>query len=542
MVDMATNDVKELDIVEIKAGDVVAADLRLLDAEGLEVDEFELTGEIMPVFKLVDPEDDVIVYHGSRVLQGRGRGIVVAAGEKTEYGNIVKQSLQDEPDEAFLPCKRRHFVLPLFLLTALVVRVQQGADPIPMLLTYGGSALLVLLLQNMKWCKFVFMRRQRAKMNGKNILLRDCGALEEMRDINLICFDKTGVLTSRDIKVKRIFLGGDMEEGGTIPDEGTRHLVITGCALCNDAPTPDRTLNINPLDSALMSYAEEQGVEATDALRRHQRIYVKPFHSEERFMSCGFKRQSSGGAFYFAKGDPEVLLKMCTRYVTPRGEIKPLNFSFLAEVQYVIEKMTCDGSIVIALAYAEGSSPPSTYMFLCLIQMENPLKPQTKEILCALEEKRIRSVMLTGDRMETSLRIAENSGIKNAARLCLTGKDIAKMGLNEIMRQCAYISVFARMRPSQKGIIVNALRQRGHRVAMVGDGANDVMAIRAADIGITFFEKSSPIARRNARILISDLADILCVVETARAVKRQIKLLAVLATFMLLILLSSGHF
>jgi Ca2+-transporting ATPase len=420
--------------------------------------------------------------------------------------------------------------------------VQQGADPIPMLLTYGGSAVLLLLLQNIKWCKFAFMRRQRAKMHGKNILLRDCGALEKMKEIDLVCFDKTGVLTSRDIKVKRIFLGEEMEEGGTIPDEGTRYLVIIGCALCNDAPTPDRTVNITPLDRALMSYAEEQGMETADAWRRHPRIYVKPFHSEERFMSCGYKSPSSSGTFYFAKGDPEVLLKMCTRYVTPYGKIKSLNFSFLAEVQCVIEKMTYDGGIVIALAYAEGSSPPSTFMFLCLIQMENPLKPQTKEILCALEGKRIRSIMLTGDRMETSLRVAQESGIKNAARLCLTGKDIAKMDLNEIMRQCVYISVFARMRPSQKGIIVNVLRQRGHRVAMVGDGANDVMAIRAADIGITFFEQSSPIARRNARILIRDLADILCIVETARAVKRQIRLLAVLATLMLLILLSSGHF
>jgi P-type E1-E2 ATPase len=217
---MVKNGVQEVDIIEIKAGDLVAADIRLLDAEGLEVDEFELTGEIMPVFKRVDPKDDVIVYHGSRVLQGRGRGIVVAAGEKTEYGNIIRQSLRDEPDEAFSPFKRQHLVLPLFLLAAFVVRVQQGADPIPMLLTYGGSVVLLLLLQNIKWCKFALMRRQRAKMHGKNILLRDCGALEKMRDIDLVCFDKTGVLTSRDIKVKRIFLGEDMEEGGAIPDGG----------------------------------------------------------------------------------------------------------------------------------------------------------------------------------------------------------------------------------------------------------------------------------------------------------------------------------
>jgi Ca2+-transporting ATPase len=181
-------------------------------------------------------------------------------------------------------------------------------------------------------------------------------------------------------------------------------------------------------------------------------------------------------------------------------------------------------------------------MFLCLFQLDSPLKPQTKEVLCAFEAKRIRNIMLTGDRMETSLKVAEKSGIKNAARLYLTGKDLSKMEFTELVRQCGYISVFTRMLPSQKGMIVNALRQRGHRVAMVGDGANDVIAIRAADMGITFLEQSSPLARRNARILVRDLPDILQVIETANSLQWPIKFLVTLITSILIALMVYGNF
>jgi len=260
-------------------------------------------------------------------------------------------------------------------------------------------------------------------------------------------------------------------------------------------------------------------------------------------MACGYDHLRSGSRVYYAKGDPDILLRKCTHYATPQGTRNPLDFAFVSVLQIKMQAMSSGGSVVLALAYSEHSleQPPAGYTFLCLFRLDNPLKPTARTVVRSLRDFGIRNVILTGDRTETALKIAAETGVEETSSMFLTGKDIEKMSLAEVARQGAYLSVFTRLSPSQKGIIARMYQQRGHRVAVVGDGMNDVIALKAADVGISFFEQSSPLAKRSAQVLINDLPDILRVVETARRTPWQIGLVAACLTLLSLVLLLSGY-
>jgi Ca2+-transporting ATPase len=496
IVNIAADDLRVGDLVLIQTGDIVPADFKLLEASDLEVDEFGLTGEIMPVPKWVEQEADVRVFQGSNVLRGHGKGVVTAAGDDTEYGKILKQSTRYTKDEK-----------------------------IPLL-------------------KSLVLRRLQKKLLTRNIFLRHEGVLDEIRKVDVFLFDKTGVLTTRDIKVREIYLGGGNSSIDCVRNRETWDTIMIGCTLCHDFAYHQTMAFANPVDRALISFSQENGVNINESLHEYQRIYQKPFNSEERYMACGYDHVYSGKRIYFAKGDPEVLLKKCNSYVTPLGDRRSKDFSFLSALRVKMKEMGYGGSAVIALAYSENSfvGPPSSYTFLCLLRLENPLKPDAKAVLRELGEKGIRNVIFTGDRTETALRMAVETGVENAAKFYLTGRDIEKMPLSEVAKQSEYVSVFTRLSPSEKGIITRIFQRRGHRVAVIGDGTNDVIALKSADVGISFVERSSPMAKRAAKVLINDLTDILRVVKAARHAHWQVGFIAACITLLFLMLLFGGYF
>lgn len=528
------------DLVVLQAGDLVPADLKLVEARGLEIDEFEITGEIMPVIKKAD-DQDVMIYMGSRVVSGTGKGIVVSTGEQTEYGRVLTQGWEQNKPYEFQIFKKKYLGLVGFVLPAFVVHLAHSNNDIVVIAFYLLLSLILILLQNDDFFKYLLISNELKYFQRFNIQIRDLGILEGMNEIDLICFDKTGVLTSRQMEVKKLYFADkilDTENVFYNLEENTAHLVKIACALCNDVVYFEKMALANPIDKALITFAQKNGINVNEMLLRSKRIYDRPFDSENRYMAVGFVIDDQ--KYFFAKGDPGVILRMCNGYLTSTGAKKDVDYEFLLFHNSNINAISRKGDTVIALAYASEITDriPMQYTFLCLLQLENSLQLGVRETIKRISEKGIRSILLTGDLAETAMRIGADSGITKNSKVYLTGRSIDRMALSEVARQSTYCSIFARLLPSHKGILIRLLQQKGHCVAMVGDGPNDGIALKVADIGISFVENSSPIARRLSKILIDDLADLLRLIKGAGRIKRRAKQLKLfrLLIFVLLLL------
>jgi Ca2+-transporting ATPase len=540
IVNVAEDDLCKGDVLLLQAGDLVPADLRLLEARGLEVDEFDLTGEIMPVDKKVGGED-VFVYRGSRVTRGNGKGVVIATGEETEYGEILKQRW-GQVKYKFPPLiKRRYFMLLVFLLPPFVISLIRSSNLALVCIMNLVMAVFIVLIQNNELFEYVLTSSEVKKIKSQNIQIHDESSLDNINHIDTVCFDKTGVLTTREIEVERIhFADKTSDMDPFLSDIHVLNLTGTACALCNDVIFLEKINQADPIDRALISFALKNGIDISEITSKYKRIYEKPFDSEDRYMACGF--ELDGKKTYFAKGDPDVILRMCKNYITVSGTKKKVDLDLSSSIDAKTYSINQKGDVAIAMAYSSGTleTPPPHYSFLCLLQLTNPVKSGVPEVIRNLREKGIRTLVLTGDRPETAMKIAGEIGIDNKSNFCLTGKNMAKMEFSEIARQSDDISVFARLSPSQKGILIMLLQQRNNSVAMVGDGANDTVALKVADVGISFVENSSPLAKRVSKILINDPADLLTLIQSARRIKWRVKYLmlfrVIISISMLLVL------
>lgn len=522
--DVAVEELRTGDVVLLQTDDVVPADLKLLETWNLEIDEFDLTGEIRAVEKRAAPGSEVLALRGSHVLRGHGKGVVVAVGEETEYGRILAQSSRAEEPKSPVRSQNRPLSLILLLLPPFLLSLGIHQDHLPVYVTYGFSALLLFFIADRGLSQYLLLDRCRRRLAAGGIYAAGNRALAEMGKVDLVCFDKTGVLTSRDIQVGGlIHVGSALLPAEKLMGSVVWDMIVTASALCHDLAYYETARRANAVDRALISFAETHGADLRDLLHRFRQIYQKPFSSEERYSACGFLDACRSEKIYFAKGDPEIILSLCQRYVTPAGEKRPFDFAFLSAVRASIARMSSDGSAVIALALGSGPFVRElrNNTFLCLLKMQSSAKPGVRDMVSKLGEWGIRSVILTGDRSEAAKGIAEDLGIGGPARSCLTGKQIEKMSLDEVGRQSDFVSVFAKLLPSQKAVLVRLLQQRGRRVAMIGDGANDALALKAADVGISFSEESSPLAKRAARILLREVTDLIPLLKAVRNVRRQ---------------------
>jgi Ca2+-transporting ATPase len=540
---IAEEDLTKGDILLLQAGDLVSADLKLLEAHSLEVDEFELTGEIRPADKKANGED-VLVYRGSKVIRGNGKGVVVATGEATEYGEIIKQRWGQVKLEFPSLINGKYSVLLVFFLPPFIVSLTQSINLALVCVTYFSLMVLVVLLQNSELFRYILTMREVKKIESQGIHIQDVTSLDRIKSVNIFCFDKTGVLTTRDLEVERIHFADAILDTDSFASAGHIYdLAKIACALCNGVIFFEKASLADSIDRALIAFAMKNGINVKELLLKSKRIYEKPFDSENRYMACGFELED--GKTYFAKGDPEIILRMCQNYTTVSGIEKELDFEFLSSMNAETYAINQKGDIAIALAYNSNTfeNPPLHWTFLCLLQLENPVKTGISDVVKTLQEGGIRTLILTGDRPETALKISREVGIEKQSGYCLSGKSMARMDLSEVARQSDYVSVFARLLPSQKGVLIMLLQQRNNVVAMVGDGPNDTVALKVADVGISFVENSSPFAQRVSKILINDLADLLAIIRIAGMTKLQVRylllfrILALISVFFVLYVL-----
>jgi Ca2+-transporting ATPase len=515
------------DLVIIQTGDVIPADLKLVEARALEIDEFDITGELLPVEKKVNAEK-VILYQGARVTRGAGKGVVLAVGDQTEYGRIIQQKIEQPRLFVVQIIDKKFFGLVLLFLPAFALLWLQSANFLFWLLIFVVLSISLNFLQNDDLIKYLLVSFANGKLIRNHIQINDLKALERMGDVDTFCFDKTGVITTRQMNIRNLhFVDRALDATGGMPDleKSTANLINLACALSTDVLYTEKIDLANPIDKAFISYAQKNGVNLQEVLTKYRRIYDQPFDSENRFMACGFETDGSE-RYFFKKGDPDVIINLCNHYLTSSGEIKKSDLHLRWAVKTGVDAIIQNGDTVIALAYKSGintNSSPEDYTFLCLLQLQNSLQPGAKTIIQKLSNMGIRSLLLTGDKAETAERIGAESGITTHVRPALTGRNIETMEFSEIARQASYCSVFARLTPSQKGIIVRQVQQSGHCVAMVGDGPNDGIALKVADVGISFILNSSSIARKFSSVLINNLGDLSLLMGVAVKIKKQEK-------------------
>lgn len=527
------------DIVVLQTADIVPADLNLIEAHGLEVDEFDITGELLPVLKRV--EEDENLYMGSRIIKGTGKGVVLATGEQTEFGKVLNQSWEQNHPYQIRFFEKKYLSLVLLLLPPFMIQVATSNHIAGVIVFYLLLAVILVLLQNYELFRYILVSYEGKNLERSKIQIRDIKTLERISRMDILCFDKTGVLTTREMDVKHIHLAGttlNIDEVSTI-DKSLLRWMKMACALCNDVLFFEKLELANPIDKALITFALKKEMDVRELFLRSKRIYDQPFDSENRYMVCGF--DLAGRDQYFAKGDPGVILRMCSQYMTVTGDKKKMDGEFWRMNLLNMQAVNQSSDTVIALAYTTDTSDnvPNNFTFLCLLQLENPLQPGVRETIKEITKKGIKSYLFTGDRAETAGKIAEKCGITQDAMMVLTGGTIARMALREVARQSSFCSVFARLIPSQKGILIRLLQEKGHCVGMVGDGVNDGIALRVADVGISFQKNSSPIARRFSKILIHNLTDLLRLIESAERIKWRVERLKALRTFVIAFLLLS---
>ncbi len=550
------------DVVRLLAGDRVPADVRLLQARSIAVDESIVTGESEPVEK----DDETIaaptpvadrrnmLWSGSIVVRGRGMGVVVATGPRARLGRIGRLVLDTEVLET--PLTRRFRRLGRLLVVAVsIVAVATfligwlGGRP-PRESFMAAVALAVgAIPEGLPAGLTIILAIGTGRMARRRAIVRRLPAVEALGSTTTICTDKTGTLTMNRMRVVEIAMAGhrlealveapDASDAGDAADVSTSgglRRLLEIAVLCNDARLRDggedgTPYEGDPTEGALLVAAREGGVDPDAVRRTHPRIDEIEFESRRRYMAT---RHRGGGRGHRTgvKGSVEAVLPRCDREVSEEGEIAPIDRE---RVEREAERLARRGLRVLAIAEDDSDERASGtplephhledgLLLLGLVAMADPPREEAAAAVARCRSAGIRVVMVTGDHAATAARIAKAVGIGDVSAdtgpTTLGGAEIDALdddALRERLRRC---DVLARIDPEQKLRVVEVLQAGGEVVAMTGDGVNDAPALRRADIGVAMGRGGSEIAREASDIVLADdrFATIAHAVEEGRGI------------------------
>ena len=512
------------DVVVLEAGNVVPADLRLIETAGLRVDEATLTGESHPVDKSTAPLPDGdlplgerhnVAYKGTVVTSGRGLGAVVATGMATELGRIASLLRVDQPVRT--PLQRRLAQLGQRLSVVVValcafifgVGLLAGEQPGRMLLT-AVSVAVAALPEALPAVVAISLALGARRMARRHALIRRLPAVEALGSVTHICADKTGTLTLNDMRVEALYVDGRLITGELPAAEHAEpwSSLFTALAVSNDARwAPPRSPEGDPTEVALLVAATRAGRDKGALEARLPRIGELPFSPERGRMTTLHRRD--GEVVAFTKGAPEGVLAGCVNRLT-EGRPVPLE---RAAILAATDQMARRGYRVLAVSCRRFARPPADLSaaaveadqsFLGLVGLRDPPRPEAKAAVAVCQAAGIRVIMITGDHPATARAIAETLGIIDAADVVMTGPELARLPMDDLQRRVRDVRVYARVAPEQKIKIVKALQDRGEAVAMTGDGVNDAPALQCADIGVAMGARGADVAREAADMVLLD--------------------------------------
>ncbi|MDP3183233.1 MAG: HAD-IC family P-type ATPase [Desulfobaccales bacterium] len=559
------------DIIILEAGDQIPADARLIEADDFRVDNSALTGESRPAYKFHEPVEDGqeflwmempnLVFAGTAAVSGTARGVVLATGMDTQLGNIASltQSVEEKPsplqremqvvikfETAVAICIGFVFFMVGFLTGKLTIFTSM-IFAIGMIVAFVPEGLLPTLTLSLA------MGVQR--MAKKNALVKKLSAVETLGAATVICTDKTGTLTTSQIMVARLWLGGELLEvtgsgfrlegqlqlgGQALPPEKLQsplmELFLNCAALCNNAALTAAGEGVvgDPTEAALLTLVAKAGRKVEAVRRAQPRLKAFPFESVRKRMST-LNSSPERKTLCWVKGAPETLIPRCSRITDWDGISRPLTTQEQGRLIQVCNDLAQRGLRLLALTYKEVETPElslaqaeSGLSFLGISGMMDPPRPEVPPAIEKCRSAGIRLIMVTGDYGGTALAVAQEIGMVLDPRTpLLTGDQVSRMSevqLRQVLKGKGDL-IFARTSPEEKLRIVMALRNLGEVVAVTGDGVNDGPALKAGDIGVAMGKRGTEVSKEAATMVLADdnFTSIVAAIEEGRAVYANIK-------------------
>ena len=537
MVTLKSTDLVPGDIVVLEAGDAVPADGRIIECASMKIEEAALTGESVPVNKIMDllsleSRKDIplgdrknMVYMGSTVVYGRGKAVVTGTGMNTEMGKIAKALSQAKEEATPLQLKLNQLSK---ILTVLVIgicavifavgllRAGISGDTILSTFMVAVSLAVAAIPEGLAAVVTIVLSIGVTNMSKRNAIIRKLTAVETLGCTQIICSDKTGTLTQNKMTVVE-----------HVSDD--EKMLETAMALCSDAELDKDSGEAvgEPTECALVNDAAKNGLPKTELEKEYVRVGEAPFDSMRKMMST-VHRTPENGIIQFTKGAPDEVLKRCA-YALSGGVKVPMTDAVREDILKSNKAMADKALRVLCAASREWRDMPEKtdpeYLekdltYLGLSGMIDPVRPEVK---AAIEECRgagIRPIMITGDHKDTAVAIGMELGIISDASQAITGAQLDEISDKEFQDRITDFSVYARVQPEHKVRIVKAWKAKGMITAMTGDGVNDAPSIKSADIGIGMGITGTDVTKNVADMVLADdnFATIVSAVEEGRRI------------------------
>ena len=506
------------DVVVLEAGNVVPADVRILCASSLEVDESSLTGESLPVPKSPEPcggapvaERTCMLYEGTTIANGTAAGLVVAVGPATEIGRSLHLDAATPP--AGVEARLRSLTkvaLPVALAggTGLLGSGLLRGLPLREALRSGVALSVAAVPEGLPFVANAACMAAARRLSGRGALVRNVRTIEALGRVDVLCFDKTGTLTEGRLTL-RVISDGATEEPLETLGPSQRAALAAGM---RSSPDPAEGALPHATDQAVLDGAAAAGVAVSDGMGGWQRLSELPFDPARGFyLALG---ASGARRILSVKGAPEALLPACGRWRVADG-VLPLDAKARRRIKAQMERLARRGFRVLAVAerdLSDGGPPDLVRIaeaglggldFIGFLAFADRARTSAAGAVAELRRAGVQVRMATGDHPLTARAIAGDLGILEDQKV-LTGRELDGLSDEALDALLPAVSVFARVTPTHKVRIVAAYQRLGHRVAMTGDGANDAPAIRLADVGVAIGRHATPAAREAADIVVTD--------------------------------------
>lgn len=537
------------DVLVFEAGDAIPADCRILESYSMKVEEAALTGESVPVNKLVDvlmlkdnsldiPLGDRrnMLYSGSTIAYGRGKAVVVAIGMDTEMGKIASALSQQEDEKTPLQKKMSELSVTLTkIVIAVCVIVFVFGVARDLIFSNNGDifgtvlntfiiavALAVAAIpEGLPAVVTVILSIGVTAMSKRNALIRKLTAVETLGCTQIICSDKTGTLTQNKMTVVDTFTN-DV------------HLLATGMALCSDAKIdPEKKQAVGePTEAALVNFAYKHDLPSYTLIEQQPRVGEAPFDSMRKMMSTVHKYKE--GYIQYTKGANEIVLSHCDYYLDENHQVVKLTEEVKTEITHKAKEYADRALRVLGLGYRLYDEKPANFdsenlendlIYVGFTGMIDPCRDEVYDAIKECESAGIRPVMITGDHIDTAVAIGKDLGIITDASQAMLGSQLDSLTDEQLKEVVQKTSVFARVQPEHKTRIVRAFKDLGNVVAMTGDGVNDAPSIKAADIGVGMGITGTDVTKSVADMVLADdnFATIVNAVEEGRKINDNVR-------------------